>query len=383
MADNFTSSIVNYHYRTFLLQVFYTAHPFEVYRDKMLDQFHFEIENDVQGMVNVQLQFPFGIKGEDNGNHLDPDDRGKLEFVNSFEIFSSRSQEWMLDFCDDLLGDSMTVRPERYRCFFDVSRQVLESARCDYPEFNLTVPDVCCNTTFPVPSTDAMTCYTDYSFIALVGTLANSTNTTLVGAPIYTRTTGELVAMTHVIETDFVWSSNYGVIERYYLRYERFMTRTMTSAPRSVASGWFAGAYGNEFFLYDLQTTMLEGTISGISLSLGVGFAVMLVTSMNIIITIYSMVTIIFIIGVTVGSLVLMGWELGVLEALVITLTVGLSIDFTIHLAVAYKVSPHADRLSRSNDAIKTVGSAVTMAAVTTFLSGAAITLGRVLSYYQ
>ena len=89
------------------------------------------------------------------------------------------------------------------------------------------------------------------------------------------------------------------------------------------------------------------------------------------------------IIGVTVASLVLLGWELGVLEALVITLTVGLSIDFTIHLAVAYKVSPHADRRARSRDAVSMVGAAVTMAALTTFLSGAAITLGRVMSYYQ
>ena len=150
-----------------------------------------------------------------------------------------------------------------------------------------------------------------------------------------------------------------------------------------MKGGWFAGAYGDEFFLYDLQKTMVSGTVSGIALSLGVGFAVMLVTSLNVVITFYAMLTIVFIIAVTVGALVLLGWQLGVLEALVITLTVGLSIDFAIHVAVAYKVLPHSDRASRVEDAITTVGSAVTMAALTTFLSGAAITLGRVMSYYQ
>ena len=161
------------------------------------------------------------------------------------------------------------------------------------------------------------------------------------------------------------------------------MTRQLRDAPRGCDGGWYSGAYGDEFFLYDLQKTMVSGTISGIALSLSVGFMVMLMTSLNVVITVYSMLTISLIIGVTVASLVLLGWELGVLEALVITLTVGLSIDFTIHLAVAYKVSPHADRRARSRDAISMVGAAVTMAALTTFLSGAAITLGRVMSYYQ
>ena len=71
---------------------------------------------------------------------------------------------------------------------------------------------------------------------------------------------------------------------------------------------------------------------------MGVAFFAMMVTSGNIIIAIYSMVTIAFVIACTVASLVLMGWEFAILESLVIMLAVGLSIDFTIHFAVAYKV---------------------------------------------
>ena len=42
---------------------------------------------------------------------------------------------------------------------------------------------------------------------------------------------------------------------------------------------------------------------------------------------------------VTVGSLVLMGWELNMFESMTLSLAVGLSIDFAIHLGVAYKLT--------------------------------------------
>ena len=364
--------------------MFYESHPFEVYRDKFLDKFHFEIENDLSGNVNLQLQFPFGIKGKDNGNILDPDDRGHLEFDGRFEVLRPGSQQWLADFCAELLDDELTFQAERYRCFFDVVADVVTSAQCSYPEFNVSLSaGQCCGNDFPLSSDDADVCFSDADFINVILATVNSTNTTLVGTPVYDRDSGDIVAMTHQIETDFVWSAKYSDTDNFYTHWERFMTRQLRSAPRSLKGGWFAGAYGDEFFLYDLQKTMVSGTVSGIALSLGVGFAVMLVTSLNVVITFYAMLTIVFIIAVTVGALVLLGWQLGVLEALVITLTVGLSIDFAIHVAVAYKVSPHSDRASRVEDAITTVGSAVTMAALTTFLSGAAITLGRVMSYYQ
>ena len=46
---------------------------------------------------------------------------------------------------------------------------------------------------------------------------------------------------------------------------------------------------------------------------------------------------------VTVGCLVLMGWELNMFESMTLSLAVGLSIDFAIHLGVAYKLTETED----------------------------------------
>ena len=364
-------------------QVFYDSHPWEVYRAKMEDQFHFEIDNKQASKINIELLFIFGIKGEDNGNILDPDDRGKLQYDDKFEIYSEKSQRWMKKFCHKLLEDSYTVEPERYQCFFDIVQSISDTGICEYPQYNLSIPTECCTGEFPKSKEDAQICYKDNSFIRLIYGIASAQNKTLLGTPAYKTGNGKIKGMTYQIETDFIATTKQTKMDDYYTRYTRFMNKCLKSAPSSLKGGWFSGAYGNEFFFYDLLETMVEGTISGIMLSMGVGFLVMMVTSGNIIITIYSMVTIAFIIAVTVAVMVLLGWELAVLESLVITLAVGLSIDFTIHLAVAYKISPHEGRVASSGDALATVGSAVTMAGLTTFLSGAAICLGRVMSYYR
>jgi predicted RND superfamily exporter protein len=73
----------------------------------------------------------------------------------------------------------------------------------------------------------------------------------------------------------------------------------------------------------------------------------------------------------TVGALVLQGWELNVLESMTISLAVGLSIDYVIHLGVAFKMTSRcAPWRSRVCETLARVGSAVTMAALTTFLTG-------------
>ena len=83
----------------------------------------------------------------------------------------------------------------------------------------------------------------------------------------------------------------------------------------------------------------------------------------------------------TVGILVMLGWELNILESVTISIAVGLSIDFTLHYAMAYRLSPHLDREMRVVTSISRMGSPVGMAALTTFLVGAIMLPSTVLAY--
>lgn len=49
----------------------------------------------------------------------------------------------------------------------------------------------------------------------------------------------------------------------------------------------------------------------------------------------------------SVGLLVLLEWQLNTAEALFLSASVGLSVDFTVNFCISYHLCPHPDRLSR------------------------------------
>ena len=78
--------------------------------------------------------------------------------------------------------------------------------------------------------------------------------------------------------------------------------------------------------------------------------------------------TIFFITCTLLGMMTVLGWKLGVLESLNLTLVVGLAVDYVVHLAEGYMELKHESRLARVHHTLKHVGISV--------LSGACTTLG-------
>lgn len=74
---------------------------------------------------------------------------------------------------------------------------------------------------------------------------------------------------------------------------------------------------------------VIRGTYTSLIFSMGFALIVLLLTSGNLLITIYAMLTIIFIIADTVAIFVLFGWELSILQTIIIIMSVGLSVDFS------------------------------------------------------
>ena len=70
-----------------------------------------------------------------------------------------------------------------------------------------------------------------------------------------------------------------------------------------------------------------------------------------------------------------------VLESLNLTLVVGLSVDYVVHLAEGYSRSSHSKRLGRLHDALAQVGISVLSGACTT-LGGSAFMLLAVISFF-
>ena len=87
--------------------------------------------------------------------------------------------------------------------------------------------------------------------------------------------------------------------------------------------------------------------------------------------SLYSILTIFFVISVTIGVLVLAGWELNIMESVVFSVAAGLSADFTLHYSVAYRTSLIInDRVERTKSSLEHIGAAILMGAFTTFIAG-------------
>lgn len=115
-------------------------------------------------------------------------------------------------------------------------------------------------------------------------------------------------------------------------------TKQIGTAPPGFDSGWFISV---AFALYDLQHQLITGTYSSLITSMVIALLMLLLTSGNILISIYAIVTISFTIADTIAIFVLLGWDLNILESIVIIMSVGLSVDFSCHYGVAYINSDH------------------------------------------
>lgn len=160
---------------------------------------------------------------------------------------------------------------------------------------------------------------------------------------------------------------------------DAWITEELRHAPAGLSHGWFI----SNLKFYDLQDSLSGGTLVAMALSVAVAFSVMLLTTWNVIISLYAILSIAGTIFVTVGSLVLLGWELNVLESVTISVAVGLSVDFAVHYGVAYRLAPEPDREGKVIFSLSRMGSAIAMAALTTFVAGAMMMPSTVLAYTQ
>ena len=333
------------------------------------------------GMALIAL---WGVEGDDTGNHLDPDSTGDLKFDSSFDLSQPDSQTWMFNFCQALKSAPFIDKEEiqRQTCSLDTFHNYLNTS-CSALQARLGAIwkddfSSCCGIgSFPLDSKLFKKCY--YYFTGLQTFLNSNDN---LGTAGYGRGTTQMKAYGIVFRSTQGWVANFQTMEKFYKETQDWMKKQLETAPSGLKEGWMTSRYQN-FDLYDLQSSLASGTYEAIGVSMALGFVVMLVTSLNVLITLFAMFTIFLIISVCAGILVLLGWELNIVESVTLTMSVGLSIDFCIHYGMGYRVSTLFDRKLRVHESFKKVGAAIFMAAGTTFIAGACVMPSIVLFYVQ
>ncbi|XP_004627006.1 protein dispatched homolog 1 isoform X2 [Octodon degus] len=355
-------------------QVFRASHPFERYDAEYKKQFMFERVHHGEEL-HMPITVVWGVSPEDNGNPLNPKSKGKLTLDSSFNIASPASQAWILHFCQKLRNQTFfhqTDEQDFTSCFIETFKQWMENQDCDEP----ALYPCCSHWSFPYKQEVFELCIK-----RAIMELERST-----GYHLDSRTPGPRFDVNDTIravvlefQSAHLFTLAYEKMHQFYSEVDAWISRELRSAPEGLGNGWFV----SNLEFYDLQDSLSDGTLIAMGLSVAVAFSVMLLTTRNAVISLYAIVSIAGTIFVTVGSLVLLGWELNVLESVTISVAVGLSVDFAVHYGVAYRLAPDPDREGKVTFSLSRMGSAIAMAALTTFVAGAMMMPSTVLAYTQ
>ncbi|EEC00210.1 hypothetical protein IscW_ISCW000123 [Ixodes scapularis] len=327
----------------------------------------------------LPIRVVWGVLPVDTGNYLDPFDRGSLELDPTFNVARPSSQDWLLSFCKRLRSQSFhrpTLGAALYSgCFIETFKSWMERRCVD--SFQQADRSPCCESSrFPYAE--------DVFGLCLRRAIASLHHTPGyyfipgVAGPRFLRD-GRVGAVVLEYDSVYTYSNAHADMDAFRTRVDGWVSREMQGAPAGMRNGWFT----SELEFYDLQGSLSRGTLVAMGVAVSVSFVALLVTTLNLLVSLYAIVTIACIIFTTVGALVLLGWKLNVLESITVSVAIGLAVDFTIHYGVAYRLSPQEDRESSVIQSLSRIGSPVAMAAFTTFLSGALMFPSLVLAYLQ
>ncbi|XP_055351343.1 protein dispatched homolog 1-like isoform X2 [Paramacrobiotus metropolitanus] len=341
-------------------------HPFEQY-GMLKERFDFEREiTDIQR--RLPIRFVWGVIPGNTAAMLDPYDKGLLEYDHEVDFLSEESQSWMLQFCDGLKQQPFVSQNTDSFCYMAAFKRWLENVEC-------SIAPICCgNLSFPLNPLTFHQC----SQIFHRTFLHDSTGTKLSHGPNF-DSQGRFQSLIVATESAQSFSYIYQEIKTFYDSVDSWFQSQLSSAPVGLKNGWFT----SELEYFDLQDSLISGTTSALVIAFIVALLVMFLTTLNVCVSILAIVTIACIMVTSVAVLVVMEWKLNVLESTIITLGIGLSVDFTLHYSVAYCCSEADERELKTNHLITEMASPVTVSALTTFLAGAFMAPSDILIYRQ
>ena len=370
----------------------------------------------------VKVYLVFGVSPEDSGDHNDPDSEGELVLDTSFDLAEPATQTYLL-----ALLPVLRALPEMASTFVsDLERfdAWLQSNKTATTHADNLLPSLC-DTALPLPTHTFNDCLARWFASDARQAACTSLRSGNCDEDGYCDCGSELrfqegavVAMVLMFRTNVVpvdeW--DYDKLKPLWLTLENTLAAHNSRHPAAV--GGFFTAW--QFRIMDLQDNMIDAAVTAASLSLILAFCVILGSTLDLLITVYAVVSVCRIVASVMGCIVLMGWELGLLESMCIAILIGVSVDFVVHIAHAWtsanptavnvstttttdaETSPPApvmvadagidgaavldgksDRRRRTQISLETMGVSVLSAGVTTCVAAAVLLFGEIRFFSQ
>jgi hypothetical protein len=131
------------------------------------------------------------------------------------------------------------------------------------------------------------------------------------------------------------------------------------------------------------EAQLLGTAIIGIIASIVISSVIVSIFTRNLILTPLMILSVAGIVVTMLGLVFVMGWTLGIIESICITILTGLSIDYVVHLGIAINESFESGRYERVRAGLTTMGISVLSASLTTILASTLLLFTTVLFFVR
>ena len=107
-------------------------------------------------------------------------------------------------------------------------------------------------------------------------------------------------------------------------------------------------------------------------------FIMLTIVTCNMLLAFWAIFSVGIVLVSVIAVMVFQGWEMGVSESISVVMLIGLSVDYIVHLAQAYKRSVANHRSAKTKSAFQEMGVSIFSSTVTTFLAGVALFGGQI-----
>ena len=173
--------------------------------------------------------------------------------------------------------------------------------------------------------------------------------------------------------TNVLWTAPTEDLEKVWQTWENYFAAKMATAPAGLKNGFQTS---EAWAWMDTVAQMRDGAYIAAGTTLAIAAVTTMISTQNVIITLYSLLCILTILVVTVAGVVSMGWNLGFLEGICLVILIGLSVDYVVHIGHAYAHAARHEGVSRrecARSALSVMGFPVLGSAFTTLCAALAL----------
>ena len=245
-----------------------------------------------------------------------------LVLDEKFDPSSEDAQIFLLEFCDDLYAQDFAVRPKAdYVCPMQRFGQWLQDSSAN----NRTAWFENCNDADQIPIANPNTFHTCMTAFAQ----------DVRERQILSRN-GKVTIISYEFGSRVGYRDGYTPLHEEFGIVEGWMQSKIqqgVNVPEGVKNGFFIGG---DYWWYDTHKAMLETAMGSAGIALAASTLVILCSSRSFTLAIFSCLSIVYVLTSVVSTMVALGWSLGFLESICLSILIGLSADFVTHFSHAY-----------------------------------------------